>query len=203
MQIDEKYFRNVLRDLIDESPLACRGVFGVCGIEFTEQVETLAVTLGKPSVLEVNLKFLREHCSSERHVKAVLVHEFIHVLLRHTERIPLMTPLLNLALDAVINAIIHRRLGPGYSEFLSLYYKDAQGVARLLRPMTGNDEHRHRELGRQNRLVDKRQEFELLSVWRAVHKGDLVADDVYELVRKLQNTKLRELLPQGRFLLGN
>src|SRR5438046_549798 len=132
MQIDEKYFHNILRDLIDESPLACRGVFGVCGIEFTEQVETLAVTLGRPSVLKVNLRFLREHCRSERHVKAVLIHEFLHVLLRHTERIQRMTPLLNLALDAVINSIIHRKLGLEYSEFISLYYKDALGSARLL-----------------------------------------------------------------------
>ena len=31
----------------------------------------------------------------------------------------------------------------------------------------------------------------------------MVANDVYELVRKLENTELRNLLPQGRFLLGN
>jgi len=204
MQIDEKHFHSILCDLIDESPLACRGVFGVCGVEFTAQVETLAVTLGKPSVLKVNLEFLREHCGSERHVKAVLVHEFLHVLLRHTERISRMTPLLNLALDAIINAIIHRKIRSDYSRFMSHYYKDAQGAARLLRPIAYKDEQRYQGLcGGQNRSAREREEAQFFSVWQAVYRGELVADDVYELVRKLKNTELRKLLPQGRFLLGD
>ena len=34
----------------------------------------------------MNLAFVGEHCHTDAHVKAVICHEFLHVLLRHTER---------------------------------------------------------------------------------------------------------------------
>ena len=61
----------------------------------------------------MNLAFVREHCRTDAHVKAVICHEFLHVLLRHTERLTRLTPAEHLAFDAVINAIIHRSAGSG------------------------------------------------------------------------------------------
>ena len=87
-------------------------------------VPTLCVTLGRMSVLRVNLDFVAAHCTTEDHVKALLVHEFLHVLLGHTLRFATMSPALNIALDAVINAIIHRRLGASYSDVMASYYAD-------------------------------------------------------------------------------
>ena len=134
MQIDQDYFRSLLQETIDENPLACRAVLSLCRVEFTESVETLAVSLGKPSVLHVNLGFLERHCETEKHVKAVLIHEFLHILLGHTLKFKKMTPALNVALDAVINAVIHRRLGEEYSSMMATYYREADGLLRLLRP---------------------------------------------------------------------
>ena len=67
-------------------------------------------------------------------MKAVICHEFLHVLLRHTERTSPLTPPEHLALDAVINAIIHRELGKDYSDFMRLFYANVTGAYRLLRP---------------------------------------------------------------------
>jgi len=131
MKIDESSFRSLLQETIDENPLACRAVLSLCRVEFTDSVETLAVTLGSPSILKVNLSFIREHCRSPHHVKAVLVHEFLHILMGHTLKFTTNTPALNIALDAVINASIHKHLGPCASELMSIYYKDAWGDVNI------------------------------------------------------------------------
>ena len=129
-------FHNVYRELIDENPLAIRAVLKVLCVEFTDTVPTLAVTCETRPRLLVNLAFVRAHCRTEAHVKALICHEFLHVLLRHTERLTELTRPEHLAVDAVINAIIHRSLGPEFSGMMSRYYADERGVARLLRPPT-------------------------------------------------------------------
>ena len=57
-------------------------------------------------------------CKTQDHVKALICHEFLHILLRHTERSGPASPAEHVALDAVINAIIHRELGPAYSSMI-------------------------------------------------------------------------------------
>ena len=136
-------FHNVYRELIDENPLAIRAVLKVLCVEFTDTVPTLAVTCEARPRLLVNLAFVRAHCRTEAHVKALICHEFLHVLLRHTERLTALTRPEHLAVDAVINAIIHRSLGPEYSGMMSRYYADERGVARLLRPPTDDEQSAH------------------------------------------------------------
>jgi predicted metal-dependent peptidase len=135
-------FQQVYLELIDENPLAIRAVLKVLRVEFTDTVPTLAVTCEARPRLLVNLAFVRAHCRTEAHVKAVICHEFLHVLLRHTERFTTLTQAEHLAVDAVINAIIHRSLGPDYSGMMSRYYADERGIARLLRPPTDSERER-------------------------------------------------------------
>jgi predicted Zn-dependent protease len=52
---------------------------------FTDAVPTLAVTCEARPRLLVNPGFVARHCASDEEVKAVICHEFLHVLLRHTE----------------------------------------------------------------------------------------------------------------------
>ncbi len=166
-------FRHVYQELIEENPLAIRAVLKVLHVEFTDAVPTLAVTCERQPRLLVNLAFVRAHCRTEAYVKAVICHEFLHVLLRHTERLTVLTPAEHLALDAVINAIIHRSLGPDYSGMMSEYYADARGLARLLRaPTDGEDAHLQRARDRQ-----------FLEAWEGLYDGQLVADDIRDLAR--------------------
>jgi predicted metal-dependent peptidase len=143
-------FHSIYQELIEENPLAIRAVLKVLHVEFTDEVPTLAVTCEDRPRLLVNLGFVREHCRTEAHVKAVICHEFLHVLLRHTERFTTLTPAEHLALDAVINAIIHRTLGPDYSGMMSRYYAEARGIARLLRPPTVEEQEPNRHAGMPN-----------------------------------------------------
>ena len=91
----------------------------ILSVEFTDTVPTLAVTLEEQPRLLINLAFVREHCRTAEHVKAALCHEFLHVLLRHTTMQGPLTPARHLALDAVINAIIHRQFDEPYSSLMS------------------------------------------------------------------------------------
>ena len=177
-------FHSVYRELIDENPLAIRAVLKVLCVEFTDTVPTLAVTCEARPRLLVNLKFVREHCQTEAHVKAVICHEFLHVLLRHTERFTSLTEPEHLAVDAVINAIIHRTLGPDYSGMMSRYYADARGVARLLRQPTADDLLRifHASCGA---LRVRAEEKRVLSAWSGLYSGQLVVDDIRDLARDL------------------
>ena len=111
--------RGLLAELIDENPFAIRAVLRILAVEFTETVPTLAVTAEERPRLLINLGFVEQHCRTPEHVKAVLCHEFLHVLLRHTSMQGPLTPARHLALDAVINAIIHRTLGEAYSSLMS------------------------------------------------------------------------------------
>jgi hypothetical protein len=134
----------------------------------------------------VNLAFVAEHCRTDAEVKAVICHEFLHVLLQHTERLAVLTPPEHLALDAVINAIIHRALGPGYSSMMSRYYENERGIRRLLRPP--------REM--ETQLLSQSQ---LEEAWEGLYDGRLVADDIRDLARDdMARTKRR---PER--LLGN
>ncbi len=185
MVMTEAYLAAILRELIDENPIACRGILRIARIVVTDEVPTLAVTLGGTPQLKINLAFVATHCHTEAHVKAVILHEFLHVLLGHTERFARVDDALNLALDIVINAIIHRTMGTEYSDMMGRYYAGARGLAALLRPMT------------------ERERVRGWSTWEAVYEGTLVVDDLLDLARTVRKQVLRDALGAGRVLLGN
>ena len=188
MKIDQKKFNNLLLELIDENPLACQGILSILKIEYTDQIPTLAVSLEEPPRLLINLDFLTEHATKEIHVKSVLLHEFLHVLLNHTEQFKQMDQATNLALDAIINHIIHRSQGEDYSEFFRIYYKDQIGYASLLRPDPGET------LTNDSTLDTLRQD--LLS-------GHIVVDDLLDLVRNIRKKESYSDLSGGKTFIGN
>ncbi|OGR91301.1 MAG: hypothetical protein A2V88_04780 [Elusimicrobia bacterium RBG_16_66_12] len=176
--MNEERFRAIVRELIDENPLAIRAVLKILAIEFTDSVPTLAVTREERPRLLVNLAFVAAHCANDAQVKAVICHEFLHVLLRHTEGEGRITLSEHLAADAVINAIIHRQLGPEYSAMMSAYYADSGGLMRLLRPLTQDEE---RALGPHKARC---QATQLVRTWQALYEGKLVADDIREVAEQ-------------------
>lgn len=192
--ISEKRFRVLVRELIDENPFAARAVLRIVSVTFTSKVPTLAVTLEDPPKLLVNLDFVRTNCHTDAHVKALICHEYLHVLLGHTERFQKMTPELNLALDSVINAIIHRKLGAEYSSLMSACYANEEGLGCLLRPMT-KEEKADFDRGRDevNRAFHEGREVEWtvpqwIRVWSSLYGSYtyIGADDIYDLARDIQ-----------------
>lgn len=185
--LDEAWFRAILQQLIDRNALACRAVLTLARVRFTTQVPTLAVTLAHPVELLVNLDFVRKHCATEAHVEALLLHEFLHVLLGHTERFERMNPALNVALDAVINAIIHRSVGPEHSDMMARYYADEKGFGRLLRPITSHERDHFLTVQATLRKGPSPQATEALlgELWRRLYDGRTCADDVLDLMESI------------------
>jgi hypothetical protein len=174
--------RGLIQELIDENPFAIRAVLKILAVEFTEAVPTLAVTCEERPRLLVNLRFVERHCVTPEHVKAVLCHEFLHVLLRHTTIQGPLTMARHLALDAVINAIVHRQLGPAYSDMMTRYYADAVGLMQLLRPMRPDES----EAFRQSRWVTHDPAVPCwAAAWHGLYAGTVLADDVEQLARDI------------------
>jgi predicted metal-dependent peptidase len=186
MEWTEKQIRYIIQDMTDENPLACRALFTITNVEFTTKIPTMAVTLSKSPVLKINLEFCREHLQSENDVKAVLLHEFLHVLLLHTEKFKTSNRLLNIALDAIINSIIYRYKGMQYADFFVRFYKWEE-ISFLLRPKLDDDE----EL-----------EDEWMNVHKKIYQGKYCADDLYELLVYLKD-KINKKEARKITLLGN
>lgn len=194
MHIDPGYFNAILGELIEENPLACQGILSVSRVVFTESVPTLAVTLNEdPPQLLVNLGFIRQHCTAEVHVKTLLLHEFLHVLLNHTGEYSVCDPVTNLALDAVINHLIQRTCGPAYSEFCRLYYGPLRtdNWCVLLAPAESVD-HIH-YCGAANGAI--------ASLRTGLFRGKVLADDILDLARDIAKGGKLDLT--GRVFLGN
>lgn len=192
--------RGLLAELIDENPFAIRAVLRILAVEFTDTVPTLAVTNEERPRLLINLGFVRDHCCTVEHVKAVLCHEFLHVLLRHTSLQGPLTPARHLALDAVINAIIHRTLGWQYSGMMATYYRDAPGLMALLRPMTREELSRYWDR-------NKCGVPQWWQAWHGLYQGTVLADDLEQLAQscneKVSGTDSLQDLPGTGRLLGN
>lgn len=169
MTLTQSCFQSILLDLIEENSFACRAALSLSEVRFSSGVETACVTIQRRPILKVNPEFLRQHCQTEAHVKAVLIHEFLHILLRHTFEIRNISPLLNLALDATINAMIHRKLGPEYSSFMSTYYAKAKGPLKLLRPPIPNEQY----------PVQSEQQ----RLWIDIYRGHAQYQDVIEFFK--------------------
>lgn len=192
-----EHFTSLYRELIDDNPLAVRAVLKILTVAFTDAVPTLAVTCEARPTLKVNLAFVRAHCRTDDEVKAVVVHEFLHVLLRHTEQFTAITEAEHLALDAVINAVIHRTMGPAASRLMSRYYADEEGVRALLRPPTPSEANaNYRAVRPRSRASAPRRQ--LARAWRGLYDGLLVADDIRDLAKELMPPRRSNTL-----LLGN
>lgn len=176
-------FLHIYRELIIDNPLACRAVLKLLDVEFTDAVETLAVTCEDRPRLKVNLAFLSKHCRGDVEVQAVIMHEFLHVLLRHTQQRTPVTLQENLATDAVINAIIHRTMGEAASGFMSRYYAEVTGAYLLLRRPTGDDLSRARSGWRL--LPISSRERRLQRLWTSLYDGALVAEDILAIASDL------------------
>lgn len=165
MKWTEKQIKSIVQDMAEENLLFSKALLKISDIDFTAEVPTMAVSLSDRPLLEINLNFCNQYLKSDNDVKAALLHEFLHILLLHTKKFPLSSPMMNFALDAIINATIFRYKGMDYAKlFARMYSKD--NIEVLLRPLENNES--------------------APSEWDAIHKiiysGKYCAGDLFELL---------------------
>jgi hypothetical protein len=112
-------------------------------------------------------------------------------MLNHTGEYPVWDPAINLALDAVINHIIHRSCGSEYSEFCRVYYARATGWMELLAPAESWE-----TLGEKNESGVERDP-DLIELRAKLLTGRVLADDILDLARGIEFGRKR------RKFLGN
>lgn len=211
---DRRHIEDVLAEFVEDNPLACAGILSVARLEFTTEIPTLAVTLGDdPPRLLINPEFVAAHLRTEDDLRALLLHEFLHVLLGHTQLFKKMDAATNLALDAVINHIVQRELGVAAGDFFRRYYTPTGDACPLwlLRPDAPGDirpqnpeaaAHRTRMLSGPRDLAnfalqfDQRSRIHLLRSGLA--NGTVLADDVLDAL-----DALKLVIPDGIILMGN
>ncbi|MCE2766607.1 MAG: hypothetical protein ACK53G_06870 [Armatimonadota bacterium] len=196
MRWTETRITNVLTELIDDNPIVIRPLLKVVTPRFSTDIKTLAVTLMDPPELLINQEFIEKHCTTDLHLKGALLHEFLHVILGHTMKFNSMTRTTNIALDAIINAIIYRLAGEPYTVLFSEYYKSERGIGQLLRPQTTADKNNDSWQGSQyGRNV-------FIRMWDNLYKGQLVSDDIIEIASTLGRQGGKSI-SSDRFLIGN
>ncbi|HRX27549.1 MAG TPA: hypothetical protein P5219_12070, partial [Aminivibrio sp.] len=177
MNWNETHISHIVADFAEENAFACRALFRVTGIRYTSGIPSLAVTLADRPELLFNREFINSYAETENDIKALLMHEFLHVLLLHTEKFKINTPLLNIALDAIVNAIIHRTYGEAYSGFFARFYP-WEGTAKLLRPNPRDF----------NPLPG--DSFDLMH--GEIYRGRFSGEDLHELLNFLLPVRLRK-----------
>lgn len=173
MKWTEQLIRNTVLEMAEENPFACKALLNVSTIRFSRTVPTLAVSLEAQPVLYINPEFCDQWLESDNDLKCILMHEFLHVLLRHTEKYTFSTPLLNIAADAIINAIIHRTYGTMYSDFFYRFYQE-RGLMDLLRYHNTND----------------MMESDMAEIHKRIYSGQMSTDELHELLHYMISSGL-------------
>jgi uncharacterized protein with von Willebrand factor type A (vWA) domain len=110
----------------------------LAGIEISREVPTAAVECKRRPRLLINPDFVAQHCERDEHLFLLVMHELWHVLLAHTRMHPRMTPVQNIAFDAVINAGLMAQFSqPEYMGFFDAINPADQFPHCLLRPPVG------------------------------------------------------------------
>ena len=184
MEWNSQTINTVLQEMIQENPLACRALLNICEVKFTQDVETLSISMAKDPVLFINLDFCNKYLKSDNNLKAVLLHEFLHVLLQHTEKYECNSFLLNLCLDAIINAIIYRMQGMEYADFFVRYYEWKIPFC-LLRPQATD-------------ATLKEEEWQ--SIHEMIYQGRFAGDQLLELLEYLMEQQIPDFANSNQFI---
>ena len=95
-------------------------LLSILRIDVSSDIETAAVSCQRRPVLRINPGFVDTWCKTDEHLFLLVMHELHHVLLGHTRLFPRVTPLHNIAFDAVINALLCQRFPQqAYTSFFS------------------------------------------------------------------------------------
>jgi hypothetical protein len=144
----EQRIKYLISDLTDENLFACHTLLSDLSISFTDEVNTLTISLEDRPELLLNPAFLQQNIHNEADFKVIILHEYLHLL--YGMKYQLDSPLSHLTLDVIINAAICRQV-PYYQRdhfgqsdsFFSRFYSK-KGAAKFLR---GNEtEHRFNKL---------------------------------------------------------
>jgi hypothetical protein len=133
--MSESSLRHRILNAVPAGGYEMAALLSLLKIEETRSIPTACVSTGRRPVFLINPDFVRDHCKTDEHLFLLVMHELHHVLLGHTRLFPRMSRAHNIALDAVINALLCARFPEAaYTSYFLGYYGNATGPSRLLAP---------------------------------------------------------------------
>ena len=117
-------------------PYGLEQLLSLIDVEESESIPSAAIPLGGRPKIYINPQFVEKHCQEDDALAALILHELHHLLLGHTRLFKRITPLHNIAFDAVINAMIARQ-EPRYATLFTQIYDPHTFPQCLLRPPEG------------------------------------------------------------------
>jgi hypothetical protein len=130
-------------DLAGARSLALDALLSVSAIEWSDGIGSACVECADRPRLLLNPVFVERFCTSRERLAMLILHELSHISLGHTRLYPRLTPLHNVAFDAVINASLLGGLerrgieARPYAALVEDTYGPAEAPYFLLRPPPG------------------------------------------------------------------
>lgn len=135
MQPIEKDLARRLLNVLPAGTYAMHRFLDLVDVTVDEVSPTACVEAGAQPRLHLNKAFLETHCQTDEHLFLLVMHELRHIILGHTSLYPRITPLHNIAFDAIINATLcHEMPGAEYTAFFQAINDTDSTAGRLLRP---------------------------------------------------------------------
>lgn len=137
-QSEATQLKNRLRRCLPSARFEMETLCRLANIEISRQVPTAAVECKRHPRLLINPDFVAQYCKRDEYLFLLVMHELWHVLLAHTRMHPRMTPIQNIAFDAIINAGLMAQFPfPEYKGFFESLNPADQFPHCLLRPPVG------------------------------------------------------------------
>ena len=97
-----------IHNMIIAMPYGLERMLELMDLEESHSVKTACVPIGgKPKIL-INPDFVEQNCETDHKLFMLIQHELHHVLLGHTRLFKRISPIHNIAFDAIINAMLCR-----------------------------------------------------------------------------------------------
>jgi len=204
---NENDIKNLIAEMSEENYFSSSAVLSLAEVRFdSKDVSTLAIRYENKLTLEINMDFVNRFCRNESHIKALIMHELLHVILNHTsddksdDEDRFRHIVANIAFDAVINAMIHREYGEEYSSFMSEFYKKPMyPFLWILRPPPSelnqcvsakcansfSAQSKEIQIKRICERYHIPQDGVFVNLWCDIYKGKAVAEDVKNYLRDI------------------
>lgn len=184
-EISKEKIKAIILEIIYENPIAIKSILSNCDLEFTEKIKDIEIKFGDKPVISFNRDFLKSNCFTDEHIKALIFHEYLHLLFNQDFKQTKTKHewfINNLSLDIIINAVIDRQFGEKYSSFMSELYSKADFPFCLLR-----------------KPEEKDKQSPVFKIWESIYKDKLVSRDLKNLLSDFfkENNQLKQQCNEG------
>lgn len=133
-----KSIKNRIYNIIPAATWQMERILNLLEIRADNSIPTACVDCSVRPSLRINPKFITKYCKTDEHLMMLILHEIFHIVLGHTRLFERLTPIHNIAFDAIINSqLCHQFKSKNYVRF----FENINGLdsleSRLLRPPKG------------------------------------------------------------------